>query len=70
MRTLAGCIKTKYNTYLLENEDVLEIYNRLLRSPHITDHRTCSEREGEWVTHFCRRVGDAPEERGGEYQQH
>ena len=70
MRTLAGCIKTKYNTYLLENEDVLEIYNRLLRSPHITDHRTCSERKGEWVTHFCRRVGDAPGERGGEYQQH
>ena len=30
------CIKTKYNTYLLGNEDVLDIYNQLLRSPHIT----------------------------------
>ena len=69
MLTLAGCIKTKYNTYLLEN-DVLELYNRVLRSPHITDHHTCSEREGEWVTHFRRRVGDAPEGRGGECQQH
>ena len=29
-------VKTKYNTYLLGNEDVLDIYNRLLRSPHIT----------------------------------
>ena len=29
-------IKTKYNTYLLGNEDVLDIYDRLLRSPHIT----------------------------------
>ena len=30
-------MKTKYDTYLLGNEDVLDIYNRLLPSPLITD---------------------------------
>ena len=48
-------VKTKYNTYLLGNEDVLDIYNRLLRSPHITVPAR-SGKENALLT-FCPRVG-------------
>ena len=42
-------VNKENNTYLLSNEDVLEIYNRLPRASHIT---VCFQREGECVTHF------------------
>ena len=56
------CIKTKYNTYLLGTEDVLDIYNRLLRSPHTTVPARSGKESALLI--FVLGLGEAPA--GGE----